>query len=93
MLEEEKLQSIKVKFPFQFPHSLVNQEDVGAAVIFGPKLDAFTDEDWIQVLSKNEIVFARTTPQQKKDIVERCQKVVHSSLVIYVDGRYSSCNW
>jgi sodium/potassium-transporting ATPase subunit alpha len=33
-----------------------------------------TDEDWDKVLDKQELVFARTTPQQKLEIVSHCQR-------------------
>lgn len=39
----------------------------------GTDIDTFTEADWDRVLSKSEIVFARTTPQQKLLIVEHCQ--------------------
>lgn len=36
--------------------------------------DLKTDEDWDKVLCKDELVFARTTPQQKLKIVENFQR-------------------
>ena len=36
--------------------------------------DLKTNEDWDKVLSKDELVFARTTPQQKLKIVENFQR-------------------
>ena len=58
-----------------------NEDDVAkvpavspdAYVICGWIIDQFTDEMWDEVLSKNSLVFARTTPQDKLDIVSACQ--------------------
>ena len=36
--------------------------------------DLVTDDDWDKVLCKQELVFARTTPQQKLMIVEQFQR-------------------
>jgi len=45
-----------------------------AAVVHGSQISRFDEKDWDNVLSKNQIVFARTSPQQKSIIVEQCQK-------------------
>jgi sodium/potassium-transporting ATPase subunit alpha len=48
---------------------------VQALVITGTMIpDLQTDEDWDAVLSKEELVFARTTPQQKLQIVSQFQR-------------------
>ena len=49
---------------------------VQALVIPGSMIetDLVTDDDWDKVLCKDEIVFARTTPQQKLKIVEQFQR-------------------
>lgn len=53
----------------------VNANDSHAIVVTGSMLKDFTDEQLDQVLSHNkEIVFARTSPQQKLVIVEGCQR-------------------
>ena len=44
-----------------------------AYVICGWILDQFNDEMWDEVLSKPSVVFARTTPQDKLNIVTACQ--------------------
>lgn len=44
-----------------------------AAVIHGSSLNGFDASDWDNLLSKQQIVFARTSPQQKSLIVEQCQ--------------------
>jgi sodium/potassium-transporting ATPase subunit alpha len=55
----------------------VTNEQVDAIVVTGPELAAFDEAKWKYVLSKPEIVFARTTPQQKLLIVEHLQKLDH----------------
>lgn len=51
-----------------------DDEDVGGIVVTGKELQTFTDNDWDRVLSKPEIVFARTSPHDKLQIVEQLQK-------------------
>ena len=51
----------------------LDDKDVQAIVVPGSELENYTDEQWNTVLSKREIVFARTTPTQKLEIVERNQ--------------------
>jgi len=58
-----------IRYSFSTRQSL--SED--AIVVPGWEIDDLTEEDWEHVLSKREIVFARTTPQHKLAIVERCQ--------------------
>lgn len=42
-----------------------------AAVVYGPDLRHFSEEDWDDLVkNKVEIVFARITPTQKTEIVE-----------------------
>eukprot|EP01137_Pigoraptor_chileana_P027808 Opistho-2@10843 len=48
-----------------------------AVVITGMALKAYTDEQLEEVLKKDEIVFARTSPQQKHQIVEALQRLKH----------------
>jgi len=50
-------------------------EDVQAVVIKGTDIELFKEEDWDHILSKPEIVFARTTPQQKLEIVSHFQRL------------------
>lgn len=52
----------------------IDESRVEAVVVHGTQLNNFSDEDWDRVLSKKQIVFARTSPQQKSIIVEQCQK-------------------
>jgi sodium/potassium-transporting ATPase subunit alpha len=61
----------------------VDQDAVGAIVVPGSELLNFSDADWNRVLDKKEIVFARTTPQQKLEIVTHLQGLGH---VVAVTG-------
>lgn len=36
-----------------------------------------TEEDWERILNKDEIIFARTSPKHKLQIVKRCQERGH----------------
>lgn len=56
------------------PVEEVPHERAQAAVIVGSDIPKMTEKDWDLVLSKQQIVFARTSPQQKLIIVEQCQK-------------------
>ena len=53
----------------------VPEEDVQAVVVRGTDIEKFTEDDWNQICSKGEIVFARTTPQQKLEIVSNFQRL------------------
>ena len=55
------------------PVSSIDPEKADAVVVKGSDLPNFTDDDWNRVLSKRQIVFARTSPEQKLQIVEQCQ--------------------
>ncbi|KAI6180538.1 Cation-ATPase-N domain-containing protein [Aphelenchoides besseyi] len=43
-------------------------------VVKGEEISKLTDSDWDRLVSRQNIVFARTTPEQKYRIVEECQK-------------------
>jgi sodium/potassium-transporting ATPase subunit alpha len=45
------------------------------AVIHGCRIDELTDEQWKTIVSKTGVVFARTTPKHKLEIVKRCQEM------------------
>jgi sodium/potassium-transporting ATPase subunit alpha len=45
------------------------------AVIHGCRVEALTDEQWKIIGSKSGVVFARTTPAQKLQIVRHCQEM------------------
>jgi sodium/potassium-transporting ATPase subunit alpha len=48
--------------------------DFDNIVVTGDVLDKLTDDDWEYILTRNGIVFARTLPTQKQDIVEKLQR-------------------
>jgi sodium/potassium-transporting ATPase subunit alpha len=47
---------------------------VEAVVITGSQIGALEQADWDIILSKREVVFARTSPQQKLKLVENYQR-------------------
>ena len=46
-------------------------------MINGREISQFTQADWDRLLFKSELVFARTTPEQKLLIVENLQRLKH----------------
>merc|ERR1711976_392534 len=57
------------------PVEKVNPRDAKAAVIHGSRIKDMTSEEIDDVIKHHkEIVFARTSPQQKLIIVEGCQR-------------------
>jgi len=52
----------------------VPEADIGAVVVHGGEIAAMTEEDWAVLVSKSEIVFARTSPEQKLIIVKEFTK-------------------
>ncbi len=58
------------------PIEKVNPRDAHAAVVHGAELKDVTDDQLDEILKyHSEIVFARTSPQQKLIIVEGCQRM------------------
>jgi sodium/potassium-transporting ATPase subunit alpha len=58
------------------PVAKVNPRDANAAVVHGGELKDITEEQLDEILMyHSEIVFARTSPQQKLIIVEGCQRL------------------
>jgi magnesium-transporting ATPase (P-type) len=55
----------------------VSEGGCEAIVVVGTEMQSFTPEDWTRVLKHKEIVFARTMPQQKQDIVRELNKLGH----------------
>ena len=53
----------------------LSDERVQAVVIAGYALPSLSEEQWGVLLKKEEVVFARTTPQQKLQIVEHYQRL------------------
>ena len=56
---------------------VLHDDRVQALVLAGPQaeLNGQTQADWDAILAKPEIVFARTTPQQKLEIVMNVQRL------------------
>ena len=57
--------------------SEVADEDVHAIVIHGEEIDSLTDAQWDNIFSKDEIIFARTSPKHKLQIVKHAQSLGH----------------
>ncbi|KAF9582287.1 hypothetical protein BGW38_000404 [Lunasporangiospora selenospora] len=55
----------------------VADHEYNAIVIHGEQIDSLTDHDWDTIFSKNEIIFARTSPKHKLQIVKRAQALGH----------------
>ena len=65
---------------------VVDPRDATAAIVYGPKMEKYTKEDWDDLLlGKQEIVFARITPQQKVEIVRNLQER-NERVVVTGDG-------
>lgn len=56
---------------------LVEEDEYDAIVVHGERLDGLAEGDWDRILSKKEIVFARTSPKNKLEIVTRFQNKGH----------------
>ena len=59
------------------PDEQVKESEYNAIVVHGEQIDSMTDADWDRVLSKDEIIFARTSPRHKLEIVKRNQARGH----------------
>jgi sodium/potassium-transporting ATPase subunit alpha len=55
----------------------VPESEVHAIVIHGEEIDTLTDEQWDNIFSKDEIIFARTSPKHKLQIVKHAQSLGH----------------
>ncbi|KAJ1564883.1 hypothetical protein HK096_005722 [Nowakowskiella sp. JEL0078] len=55
----------------------VPESEVNAIVIHGERIDDLTDNDWDNIFMKEEIIFARTSPKHKLQIVKRAQGLGH----------------
>jgi sodium/potassium-transporting ATPase subunit alpha len=56
------------------PANQVNEEEIEAVVVHGSTITNMTESDWKTLVSKKEIVFARTSPEQKLIIVKEFTK-------------------
>ncbi|RDX52903.1 aminophospholipid-transporting P-type ATPase [Lentinus brumalis] len=59
------------------PIEEIYDDEIDAIVIHGDDIDSLQGWQWDQIFSKNEIVFARTSPQHKLEIVKRAQALGH----------------
>ncbi|EPS98398.1 hypothetical protein FOMPIDRAFT_41618 [Fomitopsis schrenkii] len=59
------------------PIEEIYEDEVDAVVVHGDDIDALQGWQWDQIFSKKEIVFARTSPQHKLEIVKHAQALGH----------------
>eukprot|EP01027_Heterolobosea_sp_BB2_P016022 GEZU01022867.1.p2 GENE.GEZU01022867.1~~GEZU01022867.1.p2 ORF type:complete len:330 (-),score=142.36 GEZU01022867.1:31-1020(-) len=59
------------------PVQEVDMAEADAVVVHGTRIDELIRDEWDAILAKKEIVFARTSPQQKLIIVEKLQEKGH----------------
>ncbi|KAF5349512.1 hypothetical protein D9756_009023 [Leucocoprinus leucothites] len=59
------------------PTEEIYEDEVSAVVIHGDDIDSLEGWQWDQIFGKSEIVFARTTPKHKLEIVKRAQALGH----------------
>jgi soluble P-type ATPase len=55
----------------------IDKETVDCIVVPGQALNEYKEDDWKYALSRKQIVFARTMPQQKQEIVSHLQEMGH----------------
>ena len=59
------------------PLNEVKEEDIKAVVVHSSQIPGMTEDDWKILVNKKEIVFARTSPEQKLTIVKEFTKAGH----------------
>ncbi|KAG5184236.1 hypothetical protein JKP88DRAFT_208389 [Tribonema minus] len=59
------------------PLDTIKPDQYEAVVLHGETLATMSEDEWAEALSKREVVFARTSPQQKLEIVTRSQAMGH----------------
>jgi sodium/potassium-transporting ATPase subunit alpha len=62
----------------------VQEHEYNAIVIHGDHIDTLSDAEWDAIFSKDEIIFARTSPKHKLEIVKRAQSLNH---IVAVTGK------
>ncbi|KAF8894766.1 aminophospholipid-transporting P-type ATPase [Infundibulicybe gibba] len=55
----------------------IYEDEFSAVVVHGDDIDGLQGWQWDQIFSKQEIVFARTSPKHKLEIVQRAQALGH----------------
>ncbi|KZT24017.1 aminophospholipid-transporting P-type ATPase [Neolentinus lepideus HHB14362 ss-1] len=59
------------------PVEEIYEDEVSAVVVHGDDIDGLQGWQWDQIFSKQEIVFARTSPKHKLEIVKHAQALGH----------------
>lgn len=59
------------------PIEEIYEDEYDAVVVHGDQIDSLQGWQWDQIFSKTEIVFARTSPQHKLEIVKHAQALGH----------------
>ncbi|KZP01143.1 aminophospholipid-transporting P-type ATPase [Calocera viscosa TUFC12733] len=59
------------------PIEEIYADEVDAAVVYGDRIDHLQPHEWDEILNMKEIVFARTSPKHKLEIVKRAQALGH----------------
>ncbi|KAJ3342831.1 hypothetical protein HDU93_000961 [Gonapodya sp. JEL0774] len=59
------------------PIESIGEDEYDAIVIHGERIDDLTETDWANIFSKEEIIFARTSPKHKLQIVKHAQSRGH----------------
>ncbi|EPQ58706.1 aminophospholipid-transporting P-type ATPase [Gloeophyllum trabeum ATCC 11539] len=59
------------------PIEEIYEDEVSAVVVHGDDIDGLQGWQWDQIFSKDEIVFARTSPKHKLEIVKHAQALGH----------------
>ncbi|KAH7049772.1 hypothetical protein BKA57DRAFT_535454 [Linnemannia elongata] len=55
----------------------VEDHECNAVVVHGEQIDSLTDEEWDSIFAKPEVIFARTSPKHKLQIVKHAQSLGH----------------
>jgi sodium/potassium-transporting ATPase subunit alpha len=59
------------------PIEEIQENEFKAIVVHGEQVDTLTDTEWDNIFWKDEIIFARTSPKHKLEIVRRGQSMGH----------------
>lgn len=59
------------------PVESITEDEFHAVVIHGETIPLLTDTQWDDIFEKDEIIFARTSPKDKLEIVKRAQSLGH----------------
>lgn len=55
----------------------VREDEFNAVIVHGEQINDLTDFEWDNIFWKDEIIFARTSPKHKLEIVRRAQSMGH----------------